>query len=764
MNRLKTILIKGQVIFPGEVIGFSADDREKLKVQLEAYDNDEELFLLRFKSDDDNERKDSAYTETNGVIAKVESVKNKDNGVIEVVVRALRRGKLISLNNYAENEYEAEVEEYIQSDEGFDRMLNSLQLTMRGYSDVNERFKKHILNELLAIDNLPELLDRLRLALNLDYEKKKIINAAKTPVEESMLLMEIMSEAIDRKEIAEKIKSEVDKDISKNQRDYILREHLKVIQNEMAKNSGYETVSDEYEEKLKNLALADEYKEKIKKDIFRLNTAGSNGAEGNVIRTYLDTVFEMPFGVYSEDFNDIIRAKKILDEDHYGLEKVKDRILEYLSVRILNPTGNSPILCLVGPPGTGKTSIAKSVAKALGRKYVRISLGGVGDEAEIRGHRRTYVGAMPGRIVEAIKHAKVANPLLLLDEIDKSSKDYKGDVSAALLEVLDGEQNKTFRDRYLEIPLDLSKVLFIATANTLDTIPRPLLDRMDIIEISSYTENEKYHIAKSYLVPKEVEANGMKDKGIHFSDKAIKKIIHNYTREAGVRNLSRRIGDICRKCARESLEGKKSFKITEKNIGKYLGKEKVRHDEVEKEPQVGMVTGLAWTSVGGDTLSIEVNIMPGKGVLTLTGNMGDVMKESAGISKSLVRSMAKEYDIEEGFFEKNDIHLHIPEGAVPKDGPSAGVTMTTAIISAITGKRVRADVAMTGEITLRGKVLPIGGLKEKLLAAKLAGVKTVCVPKENEVDVSELSAEITGGLEIVYVKDIKEVLKVALTD
>ena len=366
--------------------------------------------------------------------------------------------------------------------------------------------------------------------------------------------------------------------------------------------------------------------------------------------------------------------------------------------------------------------------------------------------------------MEAIKHAKVANPLLLLDEIDKSSKDYKGDVSAALLEVLDGEQNKTFRDRYLEIPLDLSKVLFIATANTLDTIPRPLLDRMDIIEISSYTENEKYHIAKSYLVSKEVEANGMKDKGIHFSDKAIKKIIHNYTREAGVRNLSRRIGDICRKCARESLEGKKSFKITEKNIGKYLGKEKVRHDEVEKEPQVGMVTGLAWTSVGGDTLSIEVNIMPGKGVLTLTGNMGDVMKESAGISKSLVRSMAKEYDVEEGFFEKNDIHLHIPEGAVPKDGPSAGVTMTTAIISAITGKRVRADVAMTGEITLRGKVLPIGGLKEKLLAAKLAGVKTVCVPKENEADVSELSAEITGGLEIVYVKDIKEVLKTALTD
>ena len=762
MNRLKTILINGQVIFPGEVIGFSADDREKLKIQLEAYDNDEELFLLRFKSDNDTERKNSEHMETNGVIAKVESVNSKDNGITEVLVRALRRGRLKSINHLAPNEYEADVEEYVESEEGFDRMIRSLHLTMRGYSDVNERFRKNFLNDLLAIKYLPNLLDGLRLALNLNYEKRKIINAAKTPIEESMLLMEIMSEAIDRKEISDRIKSEVDKDISKNQRDYILREHLKVIQNEMAKNSGYETVTDEYEEKLENIKLADEYKEKLKKDILRLNTSANNGPEGNVIRTYLDTVFEMPFGKSSEDFNDILHAGKILDADHYGLEKVKDRILEYLSVRILNPTGNSPILCLVGPPGTGKTSIAKSVAKALGRKYVRISLGGVGDEAEIRGHRRTYVGAMPGRIVEAIKNAKVENPLLLLDEIDKTSRDYKGDVSSALLEVLDGEQNKTFRDRYLEIPLDLSKVLFIATANTLDTIPRPLLDRMDIIEISSYTENEKFHIAKKYLVPKEIKTNGLEDIDISFSDKAIKKLIHNYTREAGVRNLSRRIGDICRKCARESLEGKKKFKITEKSAYKYLGKEKVRFDEVKKEPQVGVVTGLAWTSVGGDTLSIEVNIMPGKGVLTLTGNMGDVMKESAGIAKSLVRSMAEEYSIAGDFFEKHDIHLHIPEGAVPKDGPSAGVTMTTALISAITEKKVRADVAMTGEITLRGRVLPIGGLKEKLLAAKLAGVKTVCVPKENEADIAELSGEITGGLEIVYVKDIKEVLSIAL--
>lgn len=762
MNRLKTIVLKGQVIFPGEIIGFSAIDSGRLKIQLEAYENDEELFLVRLKSDDAIEIRDSAYLETNGVIAKVETVKTKDNGVIEVMAKAIRRARLKSFYNYGQNNYEAEVEEYIKSEEGFDTMLKSLQIAMKGYSEVNERFKKNFLNEFLTINNLPKLLEKLRLVLILDYKRRKIINAAKTPVVEAMLLMDIMSETIDRKEIADKIKSEVDKDISKNQRDYILREHLKVIQNEMAKNSGYEDVSDEYEKKLKDIKLADEYKEKLKKDIARLNAASSNGPEGNVLRTYLDTVFDMPFGIYTEDFDDIMHAEKILDDDHYGLKKVKDRILEYLSVKILNSTGNSPILCLVGPPGTGKTSIAKSVAKAMGRKYARISLGGVGDEAEIRGHRRTYVGAMPGRIVEAIKNAKVANPLLLLDEIDKSSGDYKGDVSSALLEVLDGEQNKAFRDRYLEIPLDLSKVLFIATANTLDTVPRPLLDRMDIIEISSYTENEKYHIAKKYLISKEISANGLKNIDISFSDKAIKKIIHNYTREAGVRNLSRKIGDICRKCAREALEGRRKFRLTEKSLTKYLGKEKIRYDEIEKEDRIGVVIGLAWTSVGGDTLSIEVNTMPGKGTLILTGNMGDVMKESAGIAKSLVRSLADEYHIEEDFFEKYDMHLHIPEGAVPKDGPSAGVTMTTAMISAITEKKVRADVAMTGEITLRGKVLPIGGLKEKLLAAKMAGVKTVCVPKENEADIKELSTEITGGLEIIFVKNIKEVLNAAL--
>lgn len=762
MKRLKAIILKGHIVFPGEIIAFSAISSDRVKVQLDAYEGDEELFLTTIKSEDIFEARNAEDLEINGVIAKVDKVKTKDNGVIDVRIRALRRGKLKKFYNFAQNEYEAEIEEYTESEEGFDTMLNSLKISMKEYGEADERFKKNILEELLKEDSLVELLDKLRLSLVLDYKKRKVVNAAEGPVQEAMLLMDIMSEAINRKHIADTIKAEVDKDISKNQRDYILREHLKVIQNEMAKNSGYEDISDEYEEKLSKIKLDDEHKEKLKKDISRLNNATMNGPEGNVLRTYLDTVFDIPFGIYSDEMDDIGHAKKVLDEDHYGLEKVKDRILEYLSVKILNPEGNSPILCLVGPPGTGKTSIAKSVAKAMGRKYARISLGGVGDEAEIRGHRRTYVGAMPGRIVEAIKNAKVSNPLLLLDEIDKSSRDYKGDVASALLEVLDGEQNKNFRDRYLELPLDLSKVLFIATANNLDTVPRPLLDRMDIIEINSYTENEKYHIAKKYLIPKEVIANGLKDVDVSFTEKAIRKIIHNYTREAGVRNLSRKFGEICRKCARESLEGRKKFKINDKNIVKYLGKEKVRYDEVETEDTVGVVRGLAWTSVGGDTLSIEVNVMPGKGNLTLTGNMGDVMKESAGIAKSLVRSLAKEYDIEDTYFEKHDIHLHIPEGAVPKDGPSAGVTMTTAIVSAVTGRKVRADVAMTGEITLRGKVLPIGGLKEKLLAAKLAGVKTVCVPRDNEADIGEISTEITGGLQIVFVKNIDEVLKTAL--
>ena len=485
--------------------------------------------------------------------------------------------------------------------------------------------------------------------------------------------------------------------------------------------------------------------------------------EANVLRTYIETLLELPWKKVSKDNNDIRHAEKILNEDHYGLEKVKERVLEYLAVRTLTKKGNSPILCLVGPPGTGKTSIARSVARALNKKYVRISLGGVRDEAEIRGHRKTYVGAMPGRLVEGLRQAGVSNPLMLLDEIDKVSSDYKGDTSSALLEVLDGEQNVRFRDHYVEVPIDLSQVLFIATANTTQTIPRPLLDRMEVIEVNSYTENEKFHIAKDYLVEKQRERNGLKPGQIVFSDRSLEKIIHNYTREAGVRNLERRIGDVCRKGARQFLEeGKASIRITESNLEKYLGKERVTFEDANEEDQVGIVRGLAWTSVGGDTLQIEVNVMPGKGNLLMTGQMGDVMKESAQTALTYVRSICPDYGVADDYFEKHDLHIHIPEGAVPKDGPSAGITMATAMLSAVTGRKVLAKAAMTGEITLRGRVLPIGGLKEKILAAKMAHIQKVLVPEKNRPDMAELSKEITKGLEIVYVKTMEDVLREAL--
>ena len=520
--------------------------------------------------------------------------------------------------------------------------------------------------------------------------------------------------------------------------------------------------ADGYLEQLEKLNADKETKEKIKKEIQRFKGMPGGSQEANVLRTYIETVLEMPWKKTSRDNQDIIHAKKVLEEDHYGLEQVKDRVLEFLAVRALTKKGTSPILCLVGPPGTGKTSIARSVARALGKKYVRISLGGIHDEAEIRGHRKTYVGAMPGRIADAMRQAGVANPLMLLDEIDKVSADYRGDVSSALLEVLDGEQNGKFRDHYLEIPLDLSGVLFIATANDVSTIPRPLLDRMEVIEVSSYTENEKFHIAKKYLVPKQLERNGLTGEMLSFSDKALEKIIHNYTREAGVRNLERRIGEICRKAAREFFEKKrKSVHITEGNLQKYLGKEKITFENANEEDEVGIVRGLAWTSVGGDTLQIEVNVMPGDGKLQMTGQMGDVMKESAQIALTYVRSVADRYGVESKYFKEHDLHLHIPEGAVPKDGPSAGITMATAMLSAVTGKKVLASVAMTGEITLRGRVLPIGGLKEKTLAARMAHMKKVLVPDKNRPDMAEISKEITKGMEIVFVKTMDDVVREA---
>ena len=558
-------------------------------------------------------------------------------------------------------------------------------------------------------------------------------------------------------ELQQKVKERVDK----HQKEYILREQLKLIREELGDDS---TLSDaeEFEKAAKNLKAPKEVNEKLKKEISRFKSSLNSPAESGVIRTYIETLLEMPWDKAGKDNQDIKYAEEVLEADHYGLEQVKERILEFLAVRSLTKKGESPILCLVGPPGTGKTSIARSLAKALKKPYVRISLGGVRDEAEIRGHRKTYVGAMPGRIANGIRQAGVKNPLMLLDEIDKVSTDYKGDTFSALLEVLDSEQNYKFRDHYLEVPLDLSEVLFIATANSLQTIPRPLLDRMEVIEVTSYTENEKLHIATEHLIPKQLEKNGLKKEQLKISKTAVWKIASNYTKEAGVRQLEREIGNICRKAAKEILTtGKKSVTITEKNLFKYLGKEKFTYQMANAADEIGIVRGLAWTSVGGDTLQIEVNVMPGKGEIMLTGQLGDVMKESARTGISYIRSVSRDYQIADDFFEKHDIHVHIPEGAVPKDGPSAGITMATAMLSAITEQKVRADIAMTGEVTLRGRVLPIGGLKEKLLAAKNAGIKTVLVPKKNLADVEELSQEITKGLEILPVEHMEEVLKAA---
>ena len=575
------------------------------------------------------------------------------------------------------------------------------------------------------------------------------------------LVMKHLLTEIEVTKVKRELQSQVKDRIDKNQKDYILREQLKVIREELGEDNPLSD-ADEYNKRLKSLKADKEIKDKIQKEIERFKAMPGGSQEANVVRMYLETVLELPWKKVSKDNNSISHAEDILNEDHYGLLKVKERILEYLAVRTLTKKGTSPIVCLVGPPGTGKTSIARSVAKALNKEYVRISLGGVRDEAEIRGHRKTYVGAMPGRIAEALRQAGVSNPLMLLDEIDKVSRDYKGDTSSALLEVLDSEQNVKFRDHYIELPIDLSNVLFIATANTTTTIPGPLLDRMELIEVTSYTENEKFHIAKNYLVRKQREKNGLTESQVTITDKALEKIIHNYTREAGVRTLERRIGAVYRKAARQFLENKKEvIEITDLNLETYLGKEKVTFEDVNEDDEVGIVRGLAWTSVGGSTLQIEVNVMPGKGNLSLTGQMGDVMKESARTALSYVRSVCPDYKVADNYFEKHDIHLHIPEGAVPKDGPSAGITMATAMLSAVINRKVKAKVAMTGEITLRGRVLPIGGLKEKILAARMAHVETVLVPFKNKPDILELSDEIIGNLTIVYVKHMSEVLQEA---
>ena len=761
---LPAIALRGLVVLPEMIQHFDISREKSISAVEHAMVGDQKVFLVAQKHPEE-EIPEEADLYQIGTIANIKQLVKIPGGVVRVMVEGLSRAELMDLSgdgSYLEAEVaEAPFKEERLDDTVKEAMARIVKDKLEEYGKANPKSAKDFIGGLLAITELEELLLQTAGQFPWDY-----------PVRQEFLECSYISHLYDRIvyylmreieiiKIKRDYQGKVKVNIDKNQKDYILREEMKVLQEELGEEYGGSD-ADAFLEQLEKLNADKETKEKIKKEILRFKAMPGGGQEANVLRTYIETVMELPWLKTGKDDQDIHHAKKVLDQDHYGLQQVKDRVLEYLAVRILTKKGSSPILCLVGPPGTGKTSIARSVARALNKKYVRISLGGVRDEAEIRGHRKTYVGAMPGRIAEAMRQAGVSNPLMLLDEVDKVSGDYKGDVSSALLEVLDGEQNVKFRDHYVEIPIDLSGVLFIATANTTQTIPGPLLDRMEIIEVSSYTENEKFHIAKDYLIPKQLERNGLDGEKLTISDKALEKIIHNYTREAGVRNLERRIGEICRKAAREFLEKQKnSVRVTEANLEKYLGKEKITFDEANEEDEVGIVRGLAWTSVGGDTLQIEVNVMPGDGKLQMTGQMGDVMKESAQIALTYVRSVSEKYDIPKDYFKTHDIHLHIPEGAVPKDGPSAGITMATAMLSAATGSKVLASVAMTGEITLRGRVLAIGGLKEKILAAKMAHIKKVLVPDKNRPDIAELSKEITKGLEIVFVKTMEEVVQEA---
>lgn len=760
---MPVIALRGLTVLPGMTLSFDVSRPKSIAAVEKAMVTDQKVCLIsQLNPEDKDPGIDDLYHI--GTIVHVKQLVKMPGGIVRVMVEGIDRAELLAMDG-EEPLMIGEIMvtpkrpmdvDYVTAE----AMIRVLRDQMEEYGRQHPKFAKEMLPNLMVISDLEELMRQIASELPWDYSvRQQYLEALDSAGRYEVLVRNLVNEveiSKIRREFQEKVKASIDK----NQKDYILREQMKIIREEL----GEDPVSDadEYEKQLKSLKADKEVKDKLQKEIDRFKGMPGGSQEANVLRTYIETLLELPWNKVSKDNHDLKHAEEILEEDHYGLEKVKERVMEYLAVRSLTKKGTSPILCLVGPPGTGKTSIARSVARALNKKYVRISLGGVRDEAEIRGHRKTYVGAMPGRLVDGLRQAGVSNPLMLLDEIDKVSSDYKGDTSSALLEVLDGEQNVKFRDHYVEVPINLSNVLFIATANTTQTIPGPLLDRMEVIEVNSYTENEKFHIAKNYLTGKQMERNGLTDSQLTISDGALKKIIHNYTREAGVRNLERRIGEVCRKAAREFLETKKQMiRVTESNLEKYLGKEKVTFEDANEEDEVGIVRGLAWTSVGGDTLQIEVNVMPGKGQLQLTGQMGDVMKESAQTALTYVRSVCPEYQVADDYFEKHDLHIHIPEGAVPKDGPSAGITMATAMLSAVTEHKVACKVAMTGEITLRGRVLPIGGLKEKILAAKMAHIKTVLVPDKNRPDIAELSKEITRGLRIVYVKNMKEVLEEA---
>lgn len=762
---LPAIALRGTTILPDMIVHFDVSRGRSIKAIEAAMLHDQKIFLVTQK-DPEVEKPELSELYQVGTVAYIKQVVKLPHDLLRVLVEGIERAELLGLEQEepflkAETAlFEPDGAQYTKSLK--EAMFRSIQELFQRYCMESGKISKDLAAQIMNITELEELIPQISVNVPLTYQNKQKILEAVSLENQYEVLAVILNNEIEVLQIGHDLQRKLKARVDKNQRDYILREQLKLIREELGEENTADT-AEEYRQKAEALDAPQEVKDKLNKEIDRFKSMNNAAAESSVLSTYIETLLGLPWNKKSEDSTDLKEAWKILEEGHYGLKDVKERIMEFLAVRKLTSGGKSPILCLVGPPGTGKTSIAKSVAEALHKKYVRICLGGVRDEAEIRGHRKTYVGAMPGRITAALSQAGVSNPLMLLDEIDKTSSDYKGDTSAALLEVLDPEQNNHFNDHYVEVPQDLSEVLFIATANDMDGIPRPLLDRMEVIEISGYTENEKEHIAKDHLIPKQLEVNGIPEGKLKIQTPALRKIITLYTREAGVRGLERKIGQICRKAAREIMENdQKKVTVNSKNLENYLGKARYSYLMANKKDEVGIARGLAWTQVGGDTLQIEVNVMPGKGELVLTGQLGDVMKESAQAGISYIRSVADKYGIALEFFQENDIHVHIPEGAVPKDGPSAGITMATAMLSAIIGREVRADVAMTGEITLRGHVLPIGGLKEKLLAAKYAKIKQVLVPKDNKPDIQEMDAEILDGLKISFVDNMNEVLHEAL--
>lgn len=779
IRTLPAVALRDMTVLPETIIHFDLNRDKSIAAVEQAMVTGGRIFLVAQKDVNDEDPSFERLYHV-GTIALIKQITKLPGKIIRVLVEGIGRGLFSGINADNEEFIEAFIEEADKENDFLseteedklqrEAMLRQIKEYFASYAAFYPKFGQNAVKRYAGIFDLGSLIDQIAMNMPIDYTARQKVLEAVSLSDRYEVICEILVNEIEvariKTELAQKIKGRVDK----NQKEYLLREQLRYIKEELGEEGSYSD-ADQFEEALSKLEASEEVKLKIKKEISRFKNISQSSSENAVARAYIETLLELPWDKVSVDNESMKRAEEILSRDHYGLDKVKERILEFLAVRCLTRKGDSTILCLVGPPGTGKTSIAKSVAEALNKKYIRICLGGVRDEAEIRGHRKTYVGAMPGRFAAGLRQAGVKNPLMLLDEIDKVSNDYKGDTFSALLEVLDSEQNVQFRDHYVEIPIDLSEVLFIATANTTETIPRPLLDRMEIIEVNSYTENEKFHIAKEHLLSKEFKKNGLDKNMLSVKDSALKSIITYYTKESGVRNLERKIGDICRKAAREILTARENgsedipkISVTSSNLEKYLGKKKYSLDKANKKPQVGIVRGLAWTSVGGDTLQIEVNMMPGKGEIDLTGQMGDVMKESAIIAMSYVRSISKEYNVKPDVFKENDFHVHIPEGAVPKDGPSAGVTMATAIFSVVTGKKVRSDLAMTGEVTLRGRSLPIGGLKEKILAAKMAGIKEVLVPFENKKDIEEIAEEIKDGLVITFVKDMKEILDKALVE